>query len=290
MPPDPPDKSISLDALTAFLNTIESNAPIQFTDFFIDASSDSNLLEYAPGTSGLGPFFLKIVTEALTEKSKEEAEELGMGYQFDDTFYIQGNKQRIAAFRVDESIADDPGETSSSSAAHPAGPDAIGDADTRAKLVSIAQSQLGVEEDSAHQNTGPAIKKYQASTDLGGQGWPWCAAFVDWCVQQFAGTIDAEITKVPRTPAAFGLITWANDNNFKVFNAPRNGGDATPLPGDVVVYQFSHCGIVSRSGGGGHDFFAIEGNTNTDGSSDGYEVAENGRKFSSVRKFIRLPV
>ena len=90
--------------------------------------------------------------------------------------------------------------------------------------------------------------------------------------------------------AAFGLIKWGNDNHYQVFNPPTNPKDIKPAPGDIVVYEFSHTGIVSRNGDAKYNFYAIEGNTNPGGARDGYEVAERGRNYSSVRKFIRLSV
>ena len=75
--------------------------------------------------------------------------------------------------------------------------------------------------------------------------------------------------------------TWANVNNdpaFVVSNIPRSG--------DLVIWQnykngvpqpTGHAGIVKRFGV--NDFVAIEGNTNTLGSSEGYEVAEKVRKY-----------
>jgi hypothetical protein len=157
-------------------------------------------------------------------------------------------------------------------------------------LVNIARGQIGTEEDDKHQNRGSSIEKYQASTGTSDQGWPWCAAFVDWCVQQFANEGGTNITHVPRTAAAFGLITWGNDNHYQVFNPPASSKDVKALPGDIVVYEFSHTGIISRTGDRKYSFYAIEGNTNPGGGRDGYEVAERGRNYSSVRKFIRLPV
>ena len=157
-------------------------------------------------------------------------------------------------------------------------------------LVKIARAEIGTEEDDKHQNKGSSIEKYQESTSLSGQGWPWCAAFVDWCVQRFADEGGTNITNVPRTPSAFGLITWGNDNHYQVFNPPIKTKGIQPRPGDIVVYEFSHTGIVSRKGDSNHDFYAIEGNTNPGGGRDGYEVAERGRNYSSVKKFIRLPV
>jgi hypothetical protein len=157
-------------------------------------------------------------------------------------------------------------------------------------LVKIARGQIGTEEDENHQNKGSSIEKYQACTGMSGQGWPWCAAFVDWCVQQFVNETGTNITHVPRTTAAFGLITWGNDNHYQVFNPPASPKDIKAMPGDIVVYEFSHTGIVSRAGDPKYSFYAIEGNTNPGGGRDGYEVAERGRNYSSVRKFIRLPI
>jgi hypothetical protein len=121
-------------------------------------------------------------------------------------------------------------------------------------LADIAASQLGTQEDSKHTNAGAAIAKYQHDTNLGGQGWPWCAAFVDWCVHQFllvpanAAICDVPLGNRPRTAAAFGLRTWGLENNCRVFH-PNNKDShgLTPLPGDLIVYTFSHCGIVSRA-------------------------------------------
>ena len=156
-------------------------------------------------------------------------------------------------------------------------------------LVVIARGEIGTEEDAKHQNAGSCIQKYQASTSLAGQGWPWCAAFVDWCVQKYAAEGGSDIAQVPRTASAFGLLTWGNDNHFHVFNPPVHGVGDKPRPGDIVVYEFSHTGIVSREGDANHDFYAIEGNTNPQGGRDGYEVAERGRPYSSVKGFVRLP-
>lgn len=157
------------------------------------------------------------------------------------------------------------------------------------ELVKIARNEIGTEEDAKHQNAGSCIQKYQASTSLSGQGWPWCAAFVDWCVQKYAAEGGSDIAQIPRTAVAFDLITWGTDNHFPVFDPPVHPEGAKPRSGDVVVYEFSHTGIVSREGDTANDFYAIEGNTNPAGGRDGYEVAERGRPYSEVKKFVRLP-
>jgi hypothetical protein len=60
------------------------------------------------------------------------------------------------------------------------------------EVAAIALSQVGTMEVPVGSNTGPMVKQYQAATDLGGTGWPWCAAFVEWCWEK-AGGIDTSI-------------------------------------------------------------------------------------------------
>ena len=61
-----------------------------------------------------------------------------------------------------------------------------------------------------------------------------------------------------------------------------------PLPGDIVVFNFSHIGLVAGAGGG-CDFQAIECNTDDSGGREGVEVARRRRTLRQVRAFIRLP-
>ena len=155
-------------------------------------------------------------------------------------------------------------------------------------LATVAESQIGTQEDAAHSNRGNAILKYQQATNLGGQGWPWCAAFVDWCFQAAASATPAPAARPkgtlqrPETASAFGLITWAGDQGLPTLHPP-----ATPQRGDIVVYTFSHTGIVTGYTGG-ETFATVEGNTNDQGGSDGYEVARRTRSFGTVKAFIRL--
>lgn len=164
----------------------------------------------------------------------------------------------------------------------------------RSKLGDIARTQAGVEEVPRGSNSGEAIRHYQAATNLDGTGWPWCAAFVDWCVDRWQRETQAETGVAspfnrPRTAAAYGLLSWAKveaERGVRIF-APAGG--YVPARGDVVVYGFSHCGIVA--GAVADDVFsAYEGNTNPDGGREGYIVCARMRHRREVRGFIHLPV
>lgn len=157
-------------------------------------------------------------------------------------------------------------------------------------LARIAESQIGTEEDRAHTNKGSDIAKYQASTELDGQGWPWCAAFVDWCVAKYARTYPDRLPDyflLPKTAAAFGLEDWGREQKGRVFS-PYS--PLAPQVGDIVVYKFSHCGVVTELiASDPVNFFAVEGNTNPEGGRDGYTVAHRKRSRHEVRSFVRLP-
>lgn len=165
-------------------------------------------------------------------------------------------------------------------------------------LADIAESYIGVHEEPRGSNKGPKLKEIFAADNYkpnaADDGYPWCAAFVCRCVLVFLALKLAAFRGLfrPTTPAAWGLITWAQQNGHFVFH-PTKGKrhyqpGTRPQRGDIVAYEFSHCGIVSAQNARGQNFTAVEGNTNDDGSRDGYEVCPRPRTWSDARAFIRL--
>ena len=59
------------------------------------------------------------------------------------------------------------------------------------KLADVAMSQVGVREVGGN-NRGAKIRTYQAASNLAPGAWPWCAAFADWCVQQWLAYPEAK--------------------------------------------------------------------------------------------------
>ena len=164
----------------------------------------------------------------------------------------------------------------------------------RDALARIAEAEIGVREIGGN-NCGPRIREYQKATWLAPDAWPWCAAFVDWCILQWVespsvrATLDKTIGQVavwrPRTAGAWDLVNWAKEHKLLVA-----GEDAVARRGDIVVYDFSHVGIVSEDSQRG-ELSVIEGNTNGRGERDsesGDGVWKKERDRSLVKKFIRL--
>lgn len=147
------------------------------------------------------------------------------------------------------------------------------------RILSVAQSQLGVSEVPKGSNKGP-VEKYLKAVGLPG-GHAWCMAFVYWCVNEACK--EAGI-KNPLHATGGVLAQWNA--------APKALKVKTPQPGDIFIMDFGkgmgHTGIVTKVDKG--RIFTIEGNSNDDGSREGYEVCRKpgGRTIAGIKGFLRV--
>ncbi len=169
----------------------------------------------------------------------------------------------------------------------------------RQKLIAIAAHEVGVVESPRNSNSGQRVREYQRATNLEGTGWPYCAAFVDWCIREWLKNIDvisalglkgpheAEEWR-PKTAAAFGLHDWAEKNRLLVMNDDPSHVLHT---GDIVTFDFSHTAIVCDDfvKDGVSYIVTIDGNTSPQsGNNEGGGVFQRTRPRSQARKFIRM--
>lgn len=167
------------------------------------------------------------------------------------------------------------------------------------KLVAIAEKQVGIREEGGN-NNGIHIREYQQATWLRPDSWAWCAAFVDWCIREWlhdtevAARLSLDTAKQadewrPKTASAFDLMNWAKKHNIYVCDEQQPA-----MTGDIVIYDFSHCGIVRYDQLPSKDYIeTIEGNTNGKGERDsvsGDGVWAKQRKVNTVRAYLRIIV
>ena len=161
--------------------------------------------------------------------------------------------------------------------------------------LEVAVSQLGVCEEPKGSNTGKEVDEYLKSVGLG-PGYAWCMAFVYWCFLQAVGKLGIKTgTPVPRTAGVMSCYNAAvkRPGSCKVMPVADWMKPTDVQPGDQFVMRFAkgngHTGIIERAEyiGGVVWIHTIEGNTNDDGSREGYEVARRKRKLSSVVAVIR---
>lgn len=163
----------------------------------------------------------------------------------------------------------------------------------RKKLVEIARKEIGTVEIGAS-NTGKRVVEYQRATTLEGTGWPWCAAFVCWCIREWLKDPEVRLALNlksdreveawrPKTASAWGFHEWAQKRGLLSFD---DSPDHELHTGDIITFDFSHIGLVENDDG--PTVFTIEGNTNGAGSRDGGGVYDKRRPRSLARRFIRL--
>ena len=161
----------------------------------------------------------------------------------------------------------------------------------KAKALAIAITQIGVKEDPIGSNGGPQVEQYLKSVGLG-KGYAWCQAFVYWCFAEAAKELSIPN---PVVHTAGVLDCWNKTAvNVKLHQIEISSRPELVLPGDQVFFKHSattgHTGIVEMvgpliiQGTERHGFVmhTIEGNTNEDGSREGFEVLRKVRRFDDA--------
>ncbi|AOW08741.1 CHAP domain-containing protein [Flavobacterium gilvum] len=145
------------------------------------------------------------------------------------------------------------------------------------KTLEVAITQLGVQEIPKNSNAGPAVEKYLKSVGLG-KGYAWCMAFIYWCTKEAAKDLGVE-NPLFKTAGVLAM-----------YNKEKDSVVTDPQPGDIMILDYGkglgHTGIVEKVIG--TDVHTIEGNTNDEGSREGYEVCRRVRKLSTIKGFLRL--
>jgi len=150
------------------------------------------------------------------------------------------------------------------------------------KTLAVAVANIGVQEVPKGSNCGPEVEVYLASVGLG-KGYAWCMAFVYYCVDVACKNLGF-VNPLFKTGGA--LKEWNTTTLPKILNT-----DTTVKAVDIFIMDFGggvgHAGFVEKIAGG--FIYTIEGNTNENGSQEGYEVARRKRAISSFKGFIQLP-
>jgi hypothetical protein len=158
-------------------------------------------------------------------------------------------------------------------------------------IVEIAKKEIGVTEINGS-NCGPRVNEYKAATWLpANKGWPWCAAFVCWCVREaltMTGIKETKTFKRPRTAGAWDFENWSKDQDNSTNTKKPHRGDIQS--GDIVIFTFSHIGIATSAPDKNGNVRTVEGNTDGAGSREGGAVLAKTRHISKIRSRIRFTI
>lgn len=157
------------------------------------------------------------------------------------------------------------------------------------EIVRIARSELGVQEINGT-NCGVRVDEYKSATWLDPtKGWPWCAAFVCWVILKALESIGARETDTftrPQTAGAWDMENWSLRQDSTTWTLKAHCGDI--LPGDIVVFTFSHIGFAVSAPDKDGFITTIEGNTDAAGTREGGGVFAKKRHLSKIRSRIRF--
>lgn len=141
-------------------------------------------------------------------------------------------------------------------------------------IVEIARKELdaGVKEEPPGSNKSPRILEY---TD--GNAERWCADFVSWVYKQAGKPFTGGSSGGWRIAGALAVGRWFESNKLWI-----NRGDSDPQPGDVIVFNHGHVGLVEKVDG--NTIETIEGNSSDKISRRTYT---NYKNYSDIKGFGR---
>lgn len=152
-----------------------------------------------------------------------------------------------------------------------------------ATALELACAEIGVTEAPPNSNRGPRVDEYVRAVGLSPSGaYPWCAAFVYYCFDQAARRLSCDNPLI-RTAGV-------RDHWRRAPASARTSASAAIDQPSLVRPGMIF--LIGTSGGNGHTglvektlpgrLITIEGNTNDDGSREGYGVFRRCRPLAGI--------
>ncbi|OFX28205.1 MAG: hypothetical protein A2X08_10510 [Bacteroidetes bacterium GWA2_32_17] len=161
----------------------------------------------------------------------------------------------------------------------------IAGSNIRELVVDYARQHLRNNPRELAQNSGPWVRSYMDGNE--GKAWAWCMGFVQTILDMAFSTIGKKYTSC--IPATFGCDEVGNHGILKnrlIRNKELRISAEIVKPGDIFLVSktptdWTHTGIITAIEG--DSFITIEGNTNDEGSREGYEVCKRNRNFKKEK-------
>lgn len=155
----------------------------------------------------------------------------------------------------------------------------------RALLFAMDALRAHVHEHST--NWGPEIEQYleEAGIDVPA---PWCCAFVNWCAKQAADLTGehSPLEDIPLEAYVQAYYNYGKEHGWIVPPKDVGTGDLFLLYHQSLG-RYAHIGFVLEVREDEGWFETCEGNSNLDGSREGYEVVSKLRDLTNNVVFLR---
>jgi len=161
-------------------------------------------------------------------------------------------------------------------------------------IVAYAKQQLASSPREFNQNEGTWVRAYMDGHE--GSVWAWCMGFVQTVIDQATFTIGQKLTDyMPFTYSCDDVGNYGHKNKNLLRNEELKTDTSQVEPGDIFLvvktpFDWTHTGIVIKVDG--HWIDTVEGNTNDEGSREGYEVCQRKRdlKTKNIDIFRIIPM
>lgn len=153
-----------------------------------------------------------------------------------------------------------------------------------------AEEAAGVQEVRPPFNRGPRVDQYQVRTGLGlkagEDGFAWCACFLYWCFDEAAKKLGRGNPVIKTAGCQDHWNRSRQAGIAQITGARATSNPELVKPGMIFIMAFGggagHTGLVESVQGG--FITTIEGNSNNQGSRDGFGVFRLTRKINSINR------
>lgn len=139
------------------------------------------------------------------------------------------------------------------------------------------------------ENMGPWVRLYMKGNE--GMSQPWCAGFVSFCIEQACRALGI----TPPFVLSASCTTLANTarRSGRIVAEDALADPSVLPPGTLFVHrksadQWSHAGLVEKATA--EWLTTIEGNTNDEGSREGFEVCRRTRGYDNMDFLLLDPL
>lgn len=163
-------------------------------------------------------------------------------------------------------------------------------ANIRDYIIYYADQHLKNKPRELRSNEGPWVRSYLDGNE--GKPWAWCMGFVQAIMDMAYTSRNKKFTSViPLSYSCQDVGKSAAKKGYLLRNKDAVSDPSTIKKGDIFLMystlksRYHHTGIVESVEG--HLIHTIEGNTNDEGSRDGYEACRRVRDFTAYQTYLK---
>lgn len=159
-------------------------------------------------------------------------------------------------------------------------------------VYDLSQKEKGVQERLGHDNRGKEVDVFAQYLDL--LGVPWCACFVAYVIHMACLARQVGDVWYKQGTKSAASCTWLVQHlslDGRIHDVPTQRVFVFFIPSRTEPGKFVHTGFgygMRYIAGGDITFQTMEGNSNDDGSSEGYEVVQRVRTLRPGMKFADI--